>query len=328
MYDIRSFVCFCKIVLLISIFLLLHRYLCRIIAAENHKSLHHNALPNNVSARKDSASSTSVTVTPNQPVIKDVRSTLSNPSNVCGITDYITLTKNDALNRKMVNLFNRTCYNFLNGRLCRRFCKWNHNLPDTHDIYRKLMCLPDDSIAYMYANFVLKSNTSFVTYFPTMCDVFGNRNMTSILLSVIKDCEKREKIPFLKFVFNGLVMTGLAKRDALTMVTDYSCKSRACYDLFLEIIIETDAVHFIDMLEKYYFHGTISEQSMLKLLQQVTDTPSTSFLTLFVDILDKYSMYSGFDAETFQFIMPRAKNLVMGNLSLSQQLNHIAQRMQ
>lgn len=261
---------------------------------------------------------------------KDVRSTILKPNSkrVPRMTAYTTLTKHFALKRQMMNLFNRTCYNYVSGRFCRPNCKWNHNLPPAHVISQKMMRMSDDTITYMYYNFVLKNNMSFVAYFPTMCEVFGRRKMESILLSVISDCEKHEQIPFLKFVFYGLVLTGLSMRGALTMVTNKCCKNRDCYDIFLEIIIETDALYFIDLLADYYLYGTISKQSAYKLLEQVVDAPENTLLTLFIDILDKYSMYNAFDVDTFKGILPTVKNLALGNLKLSQMLNHIEQRMQ
>lgn len=263
----------------------------------------------------------------NIAVDEDVRISEPNSQSVPRRTTYTTVTKNFALKRKMINLFNRTCYNYLNGRSCGPRCQWNHHLPSAYGIFEKLIRLPDDAIAYMYYNFVLKSNTSFVTYFPTMCYVFGERKMQSILLSAIRDCEKRENIPFLKFVYKGLVLSGLSERSALTMVTDNCCKNRDCYDIFLEIIIDKDALYFIDLLEKYYLYGTVSQPSAFKLLQQVMDVPGTSLLTTFVDILDQYSMYNAFDVETFQCIIPAVKKLALGNLSLSQKLIQIEQRM-
>lgn len=314
------------------------------VAPGNTKTLHYNPFSTTLHERRASRASVSraVNETPNSTAVQDTRPThvvkdtrptqlKSKSNNVSGgprMTKYIALTKNNALNQQIDRLFNRPCHKYLKGRCCGRICKWNHHLPTAHDISDKLLRLPNDNIVYMYSNFVSQSNMPFVAYFPTMCDIFGQRKMESVLTSAVRDCEKRENIPFLKFVFNGLVMTGLSKRDALTMVANKCSKTRDFYDVILEILIETDALYFIDKLKEYYLHGTISMDSMYKLLQQVIDNPDASLLTLFVDIIDKYSIYGVFDEETSKSILPRVKNLVLGNPSLSQKFNRIVERMQ
>ncbi len=268
--------------------------------------------------------------TPPSTATADIRPRLPKPTsnNAFHQTTYTTLTKNVALKQQMSRLFNRACYHYLNGRPCRNLCKWNHSLPPAHQLYHKLMRLSDDTVTYTYFNFILRNTIAFDTYFATMCEVLGKRKMHSILLRAVGDCENREKIPFFKDIYQGLLMAGSSKRDALTTICNTCCKSKDCYDVFLEIIIDTNALHFIDLLSECYLYGTISTQSAYKLLQQVSDNPGSELLPVFVDILDKYSMYGGFDTETFRVIIPRVESLVLGKLSLTQQLNQIIKRIQ
>ncbi|KAG4076910.1 hypothetical protein HA402_015897 [Bradysia odoriphaga] len=254
-------------------------------------------------------------------------SSLSHSEGAVGRTPYTTLTKSVALKQKMFHLFNRPCHKYLNGQCIGGICKWNHSLPPARDIYNKLMLLSDETVKYMYFNFVLRTNKAFVTYFPYMCEVLGKRKMRSILIEAISKCEERE-ITSLKFVFSGLVFYGLSKMEALTTITDYCSKSSKCYDVLLEIMIETDALYFVDTLKQYYLYGTIRTESMHKLLQQVADAPGTALLSVFIDILDKYSMRRDFDEKSLKNILPRAANLVKGNLSLTQQLSNIVKRME
>lgn len=239
---------------------------------------------------------------------------------------YATLTKNCALQKKIMSLFNRPCYYYLNGRHCGIICKWNHKLPSAHEIFRKLVQFSNDDIMYVYSNFISKSKMVFVTYFPIMCDLFGSRKMQSSLLNAVKDCDLCEKLAFYKCIYHGLVMTGLSKRDALTKIDDYCCKKRASYDILLEIIIETDPLYFIDMLNKFYRYGTISSHHMLKLCQYACDNPAPYMLRVFIDILDTYSMSDVCDVGTFRILLLRAENLAAGDINLSNKLNNIASR--
>ncbi|XP_037047465.1 uncharacterized protein LOC119082162 [Bradysia coprophila] len=243
-----------------------------------------------------------------------------------GRTPYTTLTKGVALKQKVFHLFNQPCHKYLNDQCIGGVCKWNHSLPPARDIYHKLMLLNDETVKYMYFNFVLRTKKAFLVYFPSMCEVLGKRKMRSILIGAISKCEERD-IASLKFVFSGLVFYGSSKMEALTTITDYCSKSRKCYDVLLEIMIETDALYFVDTLKQYYLYGTIRTESMYKLLQQVVDAPGTALLSVFIDVLDKYSMCRGFDEKALKNIIPRAASLVKGNLSLTQQLSNIVKRM-
>lgn len=92
-------------------------------------------------------------------------------------------------------------------------------------------------------------------------------------------------------------------------------------------MIETDALYFVDTLRQCYLYGTIRGELMQKLLQQVVEAPGTELLPVFIDILDNYSMCQTFDKEAFGRIIPRTMNLVQGNLSLTQKLGRIVNRM-
>lgn len=253
------------------------------------------------------------------------------PAVVTSPSVYTTLTKDCALRKQMMLLFNRTCYNYVNGRACRVSCKWNHKLPPVHEIYPKLMRFSTYTVMYMYSNFIVKSKMAFFTYFSTMCDIFGSRKMESSLMNAIKDCEQYGNFVFYKYIYNGLILTGLSKRDALSQVVDCCRKSRSSYDVVLEIIVESDPLCFIDILKQYYRHATVNHYHMYKLLQQVTITPVPALLTVFVDILDnaiKPSMYDICDVESFKFILLGAKGLVEGDVVLSSRLSDIASRFQ
>lgn len=233
------------------------------------------------------------------------------------------MSANVALRRQMIFLFKRPCFSYLNGRDCLVDCKWNHNLPPVREIYEKMMLFTNDTIMYMYTNFILKSTISFTTYFPIICEIFGKKNMEASLMNAIKDCEQRERILFFKYIYNGLVMTGISKRDALNKIADCCCKTKLSYSIILEIIVETDPLYFIDMLKIYYRYGTISTHNMVKLLQQVIDNPAPSLLTVFVEMLYKYSISDICDAATLKLLLSKAKYLTAGNNNMSERLNDI-----
>lgn len=241
-------------------------------------------------------------------------------------TPYEALTKNAAHKQKVFHLFNRPCHNYLNGCCSGSICKWNHTLPPTREIYKKLMLLNDETVQYVYFNFVLRTTKAFVTYFESMCEVLGKRKMKSILVGAIRICEERDHVEYLKFVFNGLLFNGSSKRDALTIVMECCSKSRKCYDILLEIMIDSDALYFVDSLKQYCSYGKIRTESLHKFLQQVVDAPGTALLPVFIDILDRYSIGRTFDEEAFKCIVPRAAKLVKGDLKLKQQLDHIVKR--
>lgn len=140
------------------------------------------------------------------------------------------------------------------------------------------------------------------------------------------DCELRNKKPFFKCIYHALVSSGLSKLDALRKIIDCGVNNRDSYDVFVEIIIETDPLYFIDFLKKYYRYATISSHHMRKLLQQVIDTPIPSMLTVFIDILDQYSMDNICDFEMFKFVLLRIKSLVLGDDNLSQRFHALELR--
>jgi len=152
--------------------------------------------------------------------------------------------------------------------------------------------------------------------------------MSSLLTGSVAICEEQENVESLKFVYNGLILHGSSKQDALTTVTDLCSKSTKCYDVLLDIMIESDALYFADTLKRYYLRGTIRTESLFKLLEQVVDAPGSALLSVFIEILDEYSMCRILDEQAFKCIIPRATELVQSNPILAQQLNHIVKRME
>lgn len=233
-------------------------------------------------------------------------------------------TGNDLLNRQMRVLFNRPCFKYLSERDCGVTCNWNHDLPPVREI-EKMMLFTKETVMYMYSNFIAKYKIAFITYFPIICDIFGRKKMESSLVNAIKDCKKCDKMHFLKFIYEGLVKTEMSKRDALTKIIDYCGNNIKSYNVILEIIIETDPLYFVDMLNKYFRLVTISRHHMLKLLHQVMDNPAPSLFAVFIDMLDKYSM-SDVDIGTFKLLLSKAKQLAREDIPMSKRLNEIALR--
>lgn len=237
----------------------------------------------------------------------------------------------DPCKTQMLNLFRKPCFQFLNGKECGPTCKFNHALPHADEIFQKFTPLSNEKIMYMYSNFVVRSNISFITYFKTMCEIFGFRKMEVSLLDAIKDCERRSLIPFFKLIFNGLLLTGLSKRDALTRIINHCDKSQAgCHTVILEIIIETDALYFIDLLKTYYQQGTLNSNIIGKLVQQVIDNPAPTLVAVFIDILSKYSQSNICDIHTLRRLAFNIKDTIYatGDIILSEKFNEIVSRFQ
>lgn len=238
----------------------------------------------------------------------------------------VSPTGNEALKRQMRFLFDRPCFNYLNGHDCGVICKWNHDLPSEREIFEKMILFNKDTIMYMYSNFIVKNQTAFIKYFPIICDIFGSKKMESSLVNAIGDCELHNKLLFYKCIYNGLVKTELSKRDALTKIANYCATNKKCYTVIVEIIIETDPLYFVDMLNKYYRLATVSHPHMLKLLQHVMDNPAPSLLTVFIDMLDIYSSTDICDIGTLKLLLSKCKQLVLGDIMLSKRLNDIVLR--
>lgn len=232
----------------------------------------------------------------------------------------------DLLKRQMTFLFNRACYNFMNGRNCRDRCTYNHFLPAPQEIFQKLMMFSVDTITNMYLYFIVKNPMSFVTYFPTICEVFGSKKMQSSLLAAVKHCEKHKKITFYVHIYNALVKMELSKQEALSTIVDCCCQSEAAYTSIVNIMIEADPLYFIEMLKKYYRRAKIQTHSMVLLTEQVNDNPAPSLLKLFIDVFDKYSLTDLCDVGTYKLLLSRARILAIGDHSLIKKLNHIALR--
>lgn len=127
---------------------------------------------------------------------------------------YITAT---------LKLFEHPCINFLVNKPCAMpmSCPYNHQLPDSDKILKKMHTYPNEKIHFIYQTFIVKSVPTFVQYFPWICCLFGMRNMESTIVSSVRDCDKYERYDFYKFIFGALLMCGKTYKEAFERMAEF-----------------------------------------------------------------------------------------------------------
>lgn len=236
-----------------------------------------------------------------------------------------TETSYSLITEQMRYLFNRTCFNYLKGGLCTTKCKFNHKLPESGEVLNKLQLFSNDTIWAMYNHFIAKCQITFDRYFPVICEIFSKRNVKTALLAAVQHCERRSKLSYYSYIYDGLVMMNVSKLEALTKIGERCCKSRDACTALMNFIAK-DPLYFIDILRKYYRHADIRTNHMLKMLRQIKDNPSPSLLTLFVDIFDQYSLTDVRDIAPYRAIYYETIKLADGDIDLRQKLYEIALR--
>lgn len=187
---------------------------------------------------------------------------------------------------QIINLFNRPCIRFLSKEPCKNPCTYNHVLPLPEIVYTKMQAFPNELVQYIYQHFIVKNGSTFIPYFPIICQLYGIRKLLKLFSPLVKDCEKYEKFEYFRFVFEGLLRCGLNKRDALLIIIDHCGNCRASDEAILKII-EIDPLHFIDVLSRYAAKLPLSPALVSKLMEQVSCKSDLRQLTQCVSFLEK-----------------------------------------
>lgn len=232
----------------------------------------------------------------------------------------------ELIGKQMKFLLNGICFNYLKGGRCDLLCRWSHHLPSAQDVLDKLMIFSNEAILGVYKYFISRNEMSFVNYFATMCQIFANKKMESILLGAVEHCDQHRKVFFYKNIFDALRMAGLSRRAALKKIVERSRKNKIAYTVIVNIIVETDPLHFLEMLKKFYKLATIHTHHMMKLMNQLNDNPVTPLLSIFIDMFDTYSMSPVCDAGAHKILLMRARCLASDKPRLARKLKQIESR--
>lgn len=283
-----------------------------------------------IHVQNSSTSSRTVVETSSQP-LSQTGSTPTNqnrpkPNPPAYLMRPASATCYDLLTKQMTYLFNRPCFRYLKeGSHDDEECIFNHFLPRTNLVYRKLMLFSDETILGMYTHFIVKNQISFDTFFRTICRVFSEKRMKSALLTAVAHCDGRRKSEFYLYIYDALVAMGELRIDALNSIIEHSCRDRVACTNILHIAAK-DPMYFIVTLKRFYLRADIQTQHLLKMLQQIVDNPAPSLLTLFIDMLDKYSMSDACEPMQYKQIYHNIIRFLVGDNALQQRLNYITKR--
>lgn len=186
---------------------------------------------------------------------------------------------------QVLTMFNQPCINYLSKKPCETPCSFSHELPHGKMIYEALQTFSNDLVLFIYSDFLVKNNSTFEQYFPLLCQFFGNRKLKATLTTLVKDCEKYEKYEFFQVIFDGLLLCGMKKVDALSIIVN-CCNSicSASDEAFLKII-EPDPQSFIQILSK--LPRLLTPQLVSTLMLQLSSNSNNSQLRECVDLLER-----------------------------------------
>lgn len=170
---------------------------------------------------------------------------------------------------KTLTLLNSMCAKYLYGRCQNQQCVYSHSFVNPQELKKKLTFNSLDVTIDLY-QVCLRFNRLFFHYFELICEIYGHRQQLDRLIMMINDVEKFDRpIHYYKYIVNGLTYCiGITKIKAVEILfKNRSLQTEKACHVLVEIIIDTDVIHFLRELQFLSSKFTLQWKSVDRLLE-------------------------------------------------------------
>ncbi|KAJ6636622.1 hypothetical protein Bhyg_15213 [Pseudolycoriella hygida] len=123
---------------------------------------------------------------------------------------------NDHLDiQQTFKLFGSPCKNFLLKKPCSSVCLYQHELPNSDALLKKMATFNTNTIENIYESFINKYAVTFEQYFPAMCRISINRKLILWLVRLASDSERYKRYDFMQPLYRAFLTLNVNENDAL-----------------------------------------------------------------------------------------------------------------